>query len=272
VAELAATEMMTAYTDPLLTFLMLLGAVYGVTVALYFIYGLSVTWLNNRNPERRIQKTRRGEKRMWVEIKQSMISIFVTSTSVAFGIFAQHMGWTPTPWTLTWWNALPIFFLCMVVSDLWFYTAHRLLHTKLFYRHHAWHHRSVAPTAWSHDSMTVIDTALSQAHHTLMVFLIPFPSLIILANRAYDQINGTFGHAGFEYFASPTSRFPSPMLCVFFHDQHHSEFRYNYGNYFSFWDRVFGTIAPDYDSRVKVMESEDLPLRPLIDKGRQPAE
>lgn len=263
---------MTATIDPLLTFLAILGAVYGVTVALYFVYGLAMSWLNERNPERRIQKGRDGKKRMWVEIRQSMISILVTSSSVAFGLFAQHQGWAWTPWALTWWNALPLFLLCMIVSDLWFYAAHRLLHTRLFYRHHAWHHRSVAPTAWSHDSMTIIDTALSQAHHTLMVFLIPFPPLIILANRAYDQINGTFGHAGFEYFASPTARFPSPFLCAFFHDQHHSEFRFNFGNYFSFWDRVFGTIAPDYDSRVKGMEGEHPPLHFSAEKPAQPAE
>ena len=260
-------ELMTAFLDPLLTFLTLLAAVYGVTLALYFLYGLGITWLNGRNPDRRIQKNRRGEKRMWAEIRQSMVSILVTSTSVSLGLFSQHMGWAPKPWDLTWWNALPLFFLCMVISDLWFYAAHRLLHTKLFYRHHAWHHRSVAPTAWSHDSMTVVDTALSQAHHTLMVFIIPFPPLIILANRAYDQINGTFGHAGFEYFASPTARFPSPMLCVLFHDQHHSEFRYNFGNYFSFWDRVFGTIAPDYDRRTEALQANAAPLR-LAGKGR----
>lgn len=264
--------LMTAFLHPLLTFLMLLAAVYGATLALYFIYGLGITWLHRRNPARRIQKNRRGDKRMWADIRQSIVSILVTSTSVSFGLFSQHMGWAPAPWKLTWWNALPLFFLCMVISDLWFYAMHRLLHTRLFYKHHAWHHRSVAPTAWSHDSMTIVDTALSQAHHALMVFIIPFPPLLILANRAYDQINGSFGHAGFEYFAAPSARFPSPMLCVFFHDQHHSEFRYNYGNYFSFWDRVFGTIAPDYDQRVKAMESERLPIRFSAKKAQRPAE
>ncbi len=241
---------MMPFIDNLAVFLALLAGIYAVTVAFYFLFGYSVILLNRGNPDRRIQKSRRGDKRMIAEMKQSMVSILVTSTSVAFGIFCQHMGWAPSPWRLTWWNALPIMFLCMLVSDLWFYLAHRLLHTKLFYRHHAFHHRSVAPTVWSHDSMTVVDTALSQAHHTLMLFVFPFPPVVVLANRLYDQINGTFGHAGFEYFAAPAARFPSPMLCAFFHDQHHSEFRYNYGNYTSLWDRVFGTIAPDYDGRV----------------------
>lgn len=252
---------MTAFIDQVIFFLELLIPIYGATLAFYFFYGVVITWLNQRNPERRIQKRRRGDKRIMAEIRQSMISIFVTSSSLAFGIFCQQMGWAPVSWSLTWWNVMPIMLLCMLISDLWFYLAHRLLHTKLFYKHHAYHHRSVAPTVWSHDSMTVVDTAMSQAHHTLMALFIPFPPVILIANRMYDQINGSFGHAGFEYFATPTARFPSPMLCIFFHDQHHSEFRYNFGNYTSLWDRLFGTIAPNYDARVKALQTSDPPIR-----------
>jgi sterol desaturase/sphingolipid hydroxylase (fatty acid hydroxylase superfamily) len=90
---------------------------------------------------------------------------------------------------------------------------------------------------------------------------VPFPPAILLAHRAFDQINGTFGHAGFEYFASPTSRYPSPMLCTTYHDQHHAEFRYNFANYFSFWDRLLGTISPSYDSRVAAMEDAAPPVQ-----------
>ncbi|WP_376742301.1 sterol desaturase family protein [Ensifer canadensis] len=49
-------------------------------------------------------------------------------------------------------------------------------------------------------------------------------------------------------------------MCTTFHDQHHSGFKYNYGNYFSFWDRVLGTISPNYDQRVKAFEDEGQPL------------
>jgi sterol desaturase/sphingolipid hydroxylase (fatty acid hydroxylase superfamily) len=42
------------------------------------------------------------------------------------------------------------------------------------------------------------------------------------------------------------------MVCVTFHDQHHEHFDYNYANFFSFWDRLCGTIHPTYDETVKV--------------------
>ncbi|MEI3855651.1 MULTISPECIES: sterol desaturase family protein [unclassified Ensifer] len=248
---------MSAFLEDSLTFVALLAVIYAATVLVYFILGYGITWLNDRNPERRIQKGRRGEKRKAIEIRQSMASILVTCTSVAIGLFAQHQGWTFfSPWDFSWWTAVPLFLLCMVLFDAWFYFAHRLLHTKAFYKYHLLHHRSVAPTVWSNDSIGLVDTALSQGYYAVITFLVPFPPIILLAHRLFDQINGTFGHAGFEYFASRTARYPWPMLCTTYHDQHHAEFKYNYANYFSFWDRVMGTVAPNYDRRVEEFEGE----------------
>lgn len=234
----------------------LLAVIYGATVALYFTLGYGITWLNRRNPERRIQKNRRGDKRKAVEIRFSMASILVTSLSVSIGLFLQHKGWALTPWEFSWWTAVPLFILCMVLFDTWFYFAHRLLHTRPFYKYHLDHHRSVAPTVWSNDSIGLVDTAMSQGFYAVVVFIVPFPPVMLLAHRLFDQINGTFGHAGFEYFASKTSRYPSPMLCTTYHDQHHAEFKYNFANYFSFWDRVMGTISPVYDQRVEALEKD----------------
>lgn len=246
---------MIGFFEDAVVFLALLLALYAATVALYFILGFGVTWVNNRNPERRIQKSRRGEKRMKAEIRQSMASILVTCLSVAIGLFAQHQGWALTPWTFNWWTCVPMFLLTMVLFDTWFYFAHRALHTEVLYKYHVLHHKSVAPTVWSNDSIGLVDTALSQGFYAVIVFILPISPIILLVHNAFDRLNGTFGHAGFEYFASSTSRYPSPMLCTIYHDQHHAEFRFNYANYFSFWDRIMGTISPVYDERVEAFES-----------------
>jgi sterol desaturase/sphingolipid hydroxylase (fatty acid hydroxylase superfamily) len=254
----------------ILEFAVLLLAIYVATVALYFAVGFSIEWFNRRNEARRIQKSRRGELRRRAEMMQSMASIFVTCLSLASGLFAQQAGWTPTPWRLTWWNAILLFLLTMVLFDAWFYFAHRLLHTKPFYRFHQLHHRSFTPTVWSNDSIGLVDTALSQGFYAIVVFFIPLPPLILIANRLFDQINGTFGHAGFEYFASGTARAPSPMLCTTYHDQHHAEFKYNFANYFSFWDRLMGTVAPDYDARVAAFEAQSPALNFSLKRAAAP--
>ena len=50
---------------------------------------------------------------------------------------------------------------------------------------------------------------------------------------------------------------PSPMIGVTFHDQHHEHFLYNYATHFSHWDRLMGTIHPDYDSRIVALAAPE---------------
>jgi len=239
----------------------LLAVVYAATVAAYFSVGAAVTLLNRRNPGRRIQRNRSGEGRRGIEIRQSMVSILVTSASLSIGLFAQMRHWTVLPLELSWWNALPLFLLCMLLFDAWFYAAHRLLHTRFLLRFHRSHHRTMAPTPWSNDAIGAVDTALCQGFYAVAPFFLPFPPLILIAHRAYDHVNGTLGHAGFEYFASRAARWPSPLLCTTYHDLHHSEFSCNYANFFSHLDRLFGTIHPRYDQTVADFEAGAPPVR-----------
>ncbi|MEM1383616.1 MAG: sterol desaturase family protein [Pseudomonadota bacterium] len=242
--------------DLLLDFLLIYAACYGATLALYFGQGWLMEWLNARNPERRLQPKRDGMARARVEIIQSVKSLLVTCFCLAGGIFAQLQGWTLWPaGELTAWSFVVLFLVSIVLFDAWFYWFHRLMHTRLFYRHHLWHHRSVAPTVWSNYSDTLVDAAVMQGYYLIAPLILPIPPAVLVAHRLYDHINGQIGHSGFEYFAGPGARFPSPFVCTTFHDQHHEKFKGNYANFFSFWDRVCGTLDPTYDAKTKVMET-----------------
>ncbi|MEI2384086.1 sterol desaturase family protein [Breoghania sp. JC706] len=238
----------------LVHYMMLFLAVYAVTLVVYFATGLALTWVNRRHPDRRIQPHRDGSKRMRREIRASMKALATSSALISAGFFAQLNGWTIAPLEATWWSIPGMFVVSMVLFDAWFYWGHRLLHLPAFYRFHAPHHASVAPTAWSNDSSTTVDTLIEHGYYLVIWFILPMPAAALFAQRLYDQVSGMIGHAGFEYFASPTARWPSPLICTTFHDLHHSGFRYNFGNFFSLWDRMMGTVDPRYDAMVAEFE------------------
>lgn len=243
----------------LLEFLPFYAVAYGVNVFLYFATGWVLIKIQDRHPDRRIQPDRRGEKRMGKEIRQSVYSLTVTAGCLAGGVFLSYKGWTfVDPLPLTWWSAILMFGVSIVAYDAWFYWAHRLMHTKLLYPFHAEHHRSVAPTVWSTYSDDLVDAFVMQSYYLWIVLFLPIPFEVLIVHRLWDHFNGTIGHSGFEFYASPLSRMPSPMVCVTFHDQHHSHFRYNFANFFSFWDRVCGTIDPKYDETVIHFETLDV--------------
>ncbi|WP_205470486.1 sterol desaturase family protein [Breoghania sp. L-A4] len=225
-------------------------AVYGAMLAVYFLTGVSLSALNARHPERKIQKGRDGGKRMWVEIRSSVSALGVSSLLLSAGYFAQSRGWTIAPLETSWWSVSLMFALSVVLHDGWFYWGHRLLHLPAMYRFHAPHHKSVAPTVWSNDSSTTVDTLIEHGYYLVVWFVLPIPAVALFAHRLFDQVSGMIGHSGFEYFASKSARWPSPFICTSFHDLHHSGFRYNYGNFFSLWDRLMGTVDPRYDAMV----------------------
>lgn len=235
-------------------FLAVFVALYSGHLVAYFALGGALMWLNARHPDRRIQKGRHGEIRARTEIIQSIKALVPLCAMMAAGLTLQRHGitlWPPLPLNLP--NALGLSILSIVLFDAWFYWAHRLMHWPPMFKFHRLHHKSIAPTPWSNYSDDLVDATVHQGFLMLAPLILPIPPVILIAHRLYDHINGQIGHAGFEYFAGPTARHPWPFLCTTFHDQHHSRFHYNYGNFFSLWDRLCGTIAPDYDSKVQAL-------------------
>lgn len=171
-------------------------------------------------------------------------------------LFAQRQGWALTPLELGWWSGPAMLLVSVVFYDAWFYWVHRLLHLPVFYRFHALHHKSVAPTVWSNHHESFVEALLNQAYYAIIVFVLPIPWQMLVLQKLYDQISGMLGHAGFEHFASPAGRTPWPLASTVFHDQHHGHFRFNYGHTFSLWDRWMGTLHPRYD---KTLESFEAP-------------
>jgi lathosterol oxidase len=243
-----------------LVFLEIYAACYFGTLALYFAEGGLIVWINRRHPERRIQAEKRGEDRARVEIIQSVKSLFVTCFCLAAGLFAQWKGWVLfAPIKLTWVSGIGMLLVLAVVFDTWFYWGHRLMHTRALYKHHLWHHRSMAPTVWSNYSDTMVDAFMMQSFYLVIPLVLPVPPLVLIGLRVWDHINGQIGHSGFEYFADRSTRAPSPMVCVTFHDQHHAHYHYNFANFFSLWDRLCGTLDPAYDDQVKIAASPPPP-------------
>lgn len=239
--------------SPLQEFLLIYAAVYLATALLYFVTGAAIAWVNRRKPQRRIQARPRTQSR-GKEIRQSLLSLTATSFCLAFGLFAQERTWTLNPLPLTPWSALGMFVLSVLIYDAWFYFVHRLQHTRWLYRWHALHHGSVTPTVWTNYHDSLVDAFGQQLYFLIAPFFLPIPPQVLIAHRLFDHFNGTFGHCGYEYFAGPMARWPSPLVCTSFHDQHHSRFHYNFANHFSIWDRLFGTLCPDYDRTVREME------------------
>jgi hypothetical protein len=67
----------------------------------------------------------------------------------------------------------------------------------------------------------------------------------------HQIVRNTLGHSGYELY--PARRDGRPLLdfmtTTTHHDLHHAQAGWNYGLYFTWWDRLMGTEHPDYYAR-----------------------
>lgn len=244
-------------------FLTLWAAVYAAHLTVYFALGLGLVAFNRYFPERRIPaiagRERRARRSASAEIRQSVKSLAATSFCFAGGLWAQANGWTQAPLELTWVSALWTFAAAVVLHDAWFYFGHRLMHWKPLYRHHKLHHASVTPIVWSNDSFSVLDALSVQSFFLVLPFILPIPPAVLVFCRLFDQTKGMIGHSGYEHFAGRLARRPFPFVATVHHDLHHQRFTENFANQFTVWDRLFGTLSPDYDAAVERLARRDGP-------------
>lgn len=122
--------------------------------------------------------------------------------------------------------------------DVWAYTIHRFLHMKFIYKYiHKWHHRYVAPTAFTAFGMHPVEFLMLQMGGLSCCFLFEIHIMAFMANGVHIAYHGQIDHSGID-FEGDLPWQPS----VQFHDDHHRFFHVNFGQSFIVWDWLFGTL------------------------------
>lgn len=143
--------------------------------------------------------------------------------------------------------------LAIVAHDAYFYWTHRAMHhPALFRRFHRLHHRSASPTPWAAYAFAVPEAIVQAAFLPLFLLAVPMHGLAIFLFLTHMIVRNVLGHCGVEVMprALATSRAWGWLTSVTHHDMHHETFGWNYGLYFTWWDRLMGTEHPAYRERL----------------------
>lgn len=128
----------------------------------------------------------------------------------------------------------------ILFTDCFIYWIHRGLHHKTVYKHiHKAHHQWKVPTPFASHAFHPIDGFLQSVPYHIYVFLFPMHKYTYLLLYVAVNIWTVSIHDG-DY------RVPD-MLKPFIngsahHMDHHVYYNYNYGQYFTLWDRLGGSF------------------------------
>lgn len=203
---------------------------------------------------RRIQSNRATWRDMCREFAYSVNTAllfsligFLVYVGSQHGIFRIYGGELPGAVRL-----LFEFIAIVVVHDAYFYWAHRAMHTpQWFRRFHRLHHKSRTPTPWAAYSFAPPEAVIEAGILPLAGLFLPLHELTVFLFVTHMIVRNVVGHAGVELF--PAWWLDVPILRAFttttHHDLHHSHGGYNFGLYFTWWDRWMKTEHPEYKSR-----------------------
>ncbi|HAK80744.1 MAG TPA: sterol desaturase [Runella sp.] len=142
------------------------------------------------------------------------------------------------------------FGLMIVIHDTYFYWIHRLMHhKKVFTLFHLVHHKSTNPSPLAAYAFHPLEAIVESGIFVLLLFIMPLNDYHLLVFFICSLAYNVYGHLGFEIYPKGFNKhwLGKWVNTSVNHNQHHQFFKGNYGLYFTFWDRVMGTLRTDYD-------------------------
>ena len=204
---------------------------------------------------RKIRPDTPPARQMVIEFLCSLRSIAVFSTIGLSTVFLSKAGLVPGTQIANHWG--PVWFwvslgVMIIAHDAWFYWTHRLIHDRRLFRwFHRRHHRSFNPSPFTAYSFDLGEAAINGVFVPIWVLIVPTSWEVVGLFMLHQIVRNTIGHSGYEIF--PADRRGRPLLpwltTVTHHDLHHAQAGWNYGLYFTHWDRLMGTEHPKYLER-----------------------
>lgn len=223
-----------------------------VTNILVFVGSISLCWVLGRCfGSRRIFD--RWEPLRPIEIAASIACLLLNTVVSVVGWAIWQAGWITVESSSLGHDVFDC--LAMIMGmDFGMYVFHRVAHYPPIYRLlHSFHHRHEATNPLS---LFVLHPLEVIGFGGLMItFLVLYPMTLngLMAYLGLNVLFGTLGHSGVEPFPASWNTIPGLRLVgsSTFHAGHHSDPKYNFGFYTLIWDKLFGTLDPQYDARFK---------------------
>jgi sterol desaturase/sphingolipid hydroxylase (fatty acid hydroxylase superfamily) len=141
-------------------------------------------------------------------------------------------------------------FIYMFIHETYYYWLHRWMHLPaVFRRIHKVHHDSIQTSSWTSFSFHPYESLLQAVIIPVLLFVIPIHIYILLALLVIMTLSAIINHASVEIYPSGFEKdwIGKWVIGSVHHDIHHKRFKYNFGLYFTFWDKWMKTESPDFE-------------------------
>ncbi|HTE08154.1 MAG TPA: sterol desaturase family protein [Flavitalea sp.] len=249
----------------LVTFLVLLAIInmryFIVSGLFYFVFYFlkPEKWNSRKIGQKQYSRQQLRREMIWSVVN----SVSFTITGMAIAWLWQN-GYTKiyldlNRYTILW---LPVSLLIsMMIDESYYYWIHRWMHTPAIFRKiHRIHHQSNITSPWTAFAFHPVEGLLLAIVLPLTLMIIPMHPVVILVQLSIMTITSVINHLDVEIYPANFHRHKIGrwLIGATHHSLHHKQFRYNFGLYFTFWDKWKKTESPRFDAE---FESATRPVK-----------
>ncbi len=223
----------------------------------FFLAGLFQLWFyklrKNKWMTRRLGKKDLSQTQFLREIKWSLITSFIFAVVGVLTYILWQNGYTklyiPFHQYPFWY--LPFSLLtAMFLHETYYYWLHRWMHIpSVFKVLHKVHHDSNTTSAWTSFSFHPLEGFLQAMILPLTLFILPMNIYIVLFQLILMTFSSIINHLEVETYPRNFHKhfIGKWIIGATHHSLHHKQFKYNYGLYFTFWDKWKKTESPMFN-------------------------
>jgi sterol desaturase/sphingolipid hydroxylase (fatty acid hydroxylase superfamily) len=233
-----------------------------IVVGRYFlIAGIFHVWFYSLRKDkwksRNLGKKNFGKSQFYTEVKWSLLTSLIFAFAGTVTAILWQKGYTALYTNV---HDYPLWYLpvslviSMLIHETYYYWLHRWMHKPAVFKIlHKVHHDSNTTSAWTAFSFHPLEGLLQAIILPLTILLLPMQVYVLLLQLSIMTFSSVINHLEIEtYPANFNKHFIGKWLIgATHHSLHHKQFKYNYGLYFTFWDKWKKTESPIFHSLFK---------------------
>lgn len=231
-------------------FFTITGRYFLVAGLFYFIFYL---WFPARWEQRKLNKKEYNKNQFRREMLWSILAAFLFSIAGTATIILWQKGYTKVYTDINLYGLwyLPVSFIAILfLHETYYYWLHRWMHNpRIFKIVHKVHHDSNITSPFTAFSFHPIESFLQAIFLPVVLMILPIHYYVIVLQLVIMTITSVINHLNIEIYPKKFNKniIGRWLIGATHHSLHHKQFKYNYGLYFTFWDKIKKTESPLYD-------------------------
>lgn len=211
-------------------------------------------WFKSNWADKKLSSATVSKKQFYSELRWSLSTSLIFSIISGLTIILWQQGYTKVYTNIADYGFvyLPISLAgSLLIHETYYYCLHRWMHRPAVFKLvHKAHHQSKTTSAWTAFSFHPIEGFLQAIILPVTILLLPLHIYVILIQLTIMTFSSVINHLEIEVYPAWFQKtfFGKWVIGASHHSLHHKQSKYNFGLYFTFWDKWIKTESPTFTS------------------------